>query len=63
MIKDYCKSVDVFTKDLLPSTWYSRTREELKVVQECADGKRGEYQEIFAEDKVKVTQYTARNNV
>ena len=63
MIKDYCKFIAAFIKDLLPSTWYSRTREELKVVQKCANGKRGEYQKIFAEDKVKVTQYAARNNV
>ena len=48
-IKNYFKTVDTFTKDLLatiqcPSV--QAVREELKVIQEHTDGKWGEYQKI-----------------
>ena len=54
-IKDYFKTVDTFTKDLpaaIQRPSVQAVREELKVVQECANGKRGEYQKVSLEDKL-----------
>ena len=58
-IKDYFKT--------LPRTCQlssvQAAKEELEVIQECADGKRGKYQKIYSEDKAWITQYTARNGI
>ena len=54
-IKDYFKIADTFTKDLpaaIQRPSVEAVREKLKIVQECADGERGEYQKVSPEDKV-----------
>ena len=66
MIKDYFKTVDAFTKDLPASIQHSTVqavREEVRVVRERTNTKRGEYQKVSTEDKDKIRQYTARNGV
>ena len=65
-IEDYFKTADAFTKDLPASILRSTVqavREELRVVQERADAKRGEYQKVSPEDKARIGQYAARNGV
>ena len=54
-IKDYFMTVDTFTNNLpaaIQCQSVQAVREKLKVVQECADGERGEYQKVSPENKV-----------
>ena len=66
MIEDYFKTVDPFTKDLPASIQRSTVqavREEVRVVQDRTNTKRGEYQKVSTEDKARIGQYAARNGV
>ena len=66
-IRDYYETVDTFTKDLpayIQRSSVQAVSDALKVIEECAKGKRGEYQYIISpEDKAEIWQYTAKNGV
>ena len=62
-IKDYFKTLDTFTKDLpatIQCSSVQAVREELKVVQEHANGK---YQKVSPKDKARIAQYADRNGI
>ena len=65
-IRDYYETVDTFTKDLPASIQRSSVQavsNALKVIEEHAEGQRGEYQKISPEDKAEIGQYAAKNGV